>query len=71
MHQHLYKPNVFQYQPTLDASASLVNMDRTQDKQKLSTTKFKPEDLPQELRDYEDRVLRELEQAEYDQEVEE
>jgi len=29
MHQHLHKPNVFQYQPTLDASASLVNMDRT------------------------------------------
>lgn len=29
MHQHLYQPQVFQYQPTLDASASLVNMDRT------------------------------------------
>jgi hypothetical protein len=46
MHQHLYQPNVFQYQPKLDASASLVNMDRTEDKQKLSASKFKPEDLP-------------------------
>lgn len=64
MHQHLYQPNVFQYQPILDASASLVNMDRTEDKQKLSASKFKPEDLPQDLREYEERVLKQLEDEE-------
>jgi hypothetical protein len=50
---------------------TLTNEDLVNVSSKLDASKFKPEDLPQELRDYEDRVLRELEQAEYDQETEE
>jgi hypothetical protein len=45
----MYQPQVFQYQPTLDASASLVNLDRSKELSK----KFKPEDLPDDLREYE------------------
>ena len=54
MHQHMFQPQVFQYQPTLDASASLVNLDRSKELSK----KFKPEDLPADLREYEERVLK-------------
>lgn len=60
MHQHMYQPQVFQYQPTLDASASLVNLDRSKELSK----KFKPEDLPADLREYEERVLKQLEEEE-------
>ena len=67
-HQHVYKNNVFHYHnhPTqnIDSSASMVNIDKTHGSVNQGKLQFKHEDLPDELREYEERVLKQLEEEE-------
>jgi hypothetical protein len=55
--------------PTATIDASLVNIEAQS--AYLNSKHFKPEDLPEDLRQYEERVLQQLEQDEQDEEGDE